>query len=317
MSKGDADAKSASSPGSRSATPLQVMLKVRICRNQPHRCSRRSAINLLNQRIRPAASSVRNRTGQSGNDQLVAGGPANPFTRHRPARPCSRRGLQQCRWWHDARPASAKIFQTRPARVRSTLMRTGRVLVSTLAGAELDSAFRRNRKLPRRRRIPDPCISQGKNRQRGHDHRIQAVRCRLGLHPDRSQRWPDLDARSPRGERAERPSGSVTLKVGTVQRSGSDHTARGNDGRARLGPVVHDCRPAAEHRSEQQCQSARRRSLATCRSSAPCSARLNYPSRDETGAGHNRHAVSGAAGVGSACNCRSTAIGSPTDGQRR
>ena len=108
------------------------------------------------------------------------------------------------------------------------------------------------------------------------DHRVQAIWRRPRLHAGRPCRRPHLDARPSRSQRAER------RRLGQAQRlhrSGADHAPRRNDGRARLRPVVHDRRPASEHATPTT--SRRRRSSATCRSSARCSARPSYR-RDET-----------------------------------
>ena len=80
-------------------------------------------------------------------------------------------------------------------------------------------------------------------------------------------RQPQPDARPPGGVRAFQRAASGS----TASRSRADHAPRRDDGRARLRPELHDRRPAAQHATPTRSKGAR--ASATCRSSAPCSAR--------------------------------------------
>jgi pilus assembly protein CpaC len=147
----------------RSATPLQVNLKVRIAEVN-RSLLKQVGVNLLTKDL-------------TGGFQFGIG-QGNPGTI----------------------TGAGKTFNV--SSVGTTLGAAGKLfgldILSTLDLAESDGALGRNRKLPRRRRIPDPDLAVA----RLDLDRVQAVRCRSRLHADRPCGWPDLDARPSRSQRA-------------------------------------------------------------------------------------------------------------------
>ena len=144
----------ADQPAARSATPLQVKLKVAIAEVN-RTLLKQIGVNLLTPR-RDRRVPVRHRPGQPGHDSLADASRRAPARRH------------------------PRRFNIASAAPRSAL--AGKLLGLDLLGtldlaaerrpghhprrAEPDRAFGRDRQLPRRRRIPDPDLAVAR---RGHD----------------------------------------------------------------------------------------------------------------------------------------------------
>src|SRR3546814_917977 len=94
----------------------------------------------------------------------------------------------------------SSISMRRPPAVPE-LSRPGSVRFGGLTSpAQPHGPFGRNGELPCGRRVSDPDPAE----PRHHNHRVQAIWCRPGLHAHRAQRQPHLDARPPGGVGAER-----------------------------------------------------------------------------------------------------------------
>ena len=137
----------------RSATPLQVMLKVRIAEVN-RSVLKQIGVNLLNRDSGTGSSS--SASARATRTINVAKGrpirsPASRRDRHR-------RYVQQHRRRHHARPVRP-ISRHSTCSARSTSLQNGRP-GHHARRAEPDRAVGRNRKLPRRRRVPDPGLAR-------------------------------------------------------------------------------------------------------------------------------------------------------------
>ena len=240
----------------KSATPLQVTLKVRIAEVN-RSLLKKIGVNLLAQRLdRRVSSSASARAAASS-------------CRLRRRTSDQRRSVIRSVGRHDA-GAAGKLFGL--DLLGSLDLAADRRPGHHARRAEPDRAVGRNRQLPRRRRIPGP---GGAGAIGAISDRVQAIWRRPRLHADRPRRRPHLDARPPRSQR--------TVDAGSVKLNGFNVpalTTRRAETTVELGSGQ-SFMIAGLLQNRNATTSTRRRSSATCRSSARCSARPSYQ-RDET-----------------------------------
>ena len=166
----------------------------------------------------------------------------------------------------------------RRARARGPGQRPGR--------AQPHRPFRRDRELPRRRRVPG---AGRPGRRQQHRDPVQAVRRQPGLHADGAERRADQHAGPARGQRSQRQGCDQARRPG---HPGAVDPARRDHGRARQRPELRDRRPDLQQHAQQSRQGAGPRRPAGARAAVP----LDALPAQRVRAGDHRHALSRGAG---------------------